>query len=113
MTFVSRLAAVTLAALVCWAVPASAQQAPPPAQPYAPAPAQPYAQQYPAQPAPSSACGARADDGLTGAAYVTGWRMALTAPSVNTSPRVTVSPQNPGWSGSRSCGGMLAEGSGG
>ena len=28
MTFVSRLAAVTLAALVCWSVPASAQQAP-------------------------------------------------------------------------------------
>ena len=35
MTFVSRLAAVTLAALVCWTVPASAQQAPPPAQPSA------------------------------------------------------------------------------
>jgi hypothetical protein len=81
MTVVSRLAAVTLAALVCWSVPASAQQAPPPAQPYAQAPAQPYApapaqqyappqaqqyapapaqqyapapaQQYPAQPAPN------------------------------------------------------------
>jgi hypothetical protein len=60
MTFVSRLAAVTLAALVCWSVPAAAQQpaqpyAPPPGQPYAPAQAQPYApaQQYPAQPAPN------------------------------------------------------------
>jgi len=30
MTFVSRLAAMTLVALVCWTVPASAQQAPPP-----------------------------------------------------------------------------------
>ena len=29
MTFASRLAAVTLAALMCWSVPASAQQAPP------------------------------------------------------------------------------------
>jgi hypothetical protein len=63
MTFVSRLAAVTLAALVCWSVPAAAQQHAPPAQPYAPPPgqqyapaqAQPYApaQQYPAQPAPN------------------------------------------------------------
>ena len=59
MTFVSRLAAVTLAALVCWTAPASAQQGPQPAQSYAPAPAQQYpaqqypAQQYPAQPAPN------------------------------------------------------------
>jgi hypothetical protein len=57
MTFVSRLAAVTLAALVCWSVPAAAQQAPPSAQPYAPPPAQPYAptpaQQYPPPPAPN------------------------------------------------------------
>jgi hypothetical protein len=57
MTFVSRLAAVTLAALVCWSVPAAAQQGPPPAQPYAPPPAQPYApapaQQYPPPPAPN------------------------------------------------------------
>ena len=30
MTFASRLAAVTLAALMCWTVPASAQQPPPP-----------------------------------------------------------------------------------
>jgi hypothetical protein len=30
MTFVSRLAAVTLTALACWTVPGSAQQAPPP-----------------------------------------------------------------------------------
>jgi hypothetical protein len=54
MTFVSRLVAVPLAALVCWTVPVAAQQAPPPAQPYAPPPAQQYpAQQYPAQPAPN------------------------------------------------------------
>src|SRR5690348_1367260 len=59
MTFVSRLAAVTLAALVCWTAPASAQQGAPPAQSYAPTPAQQYpaqqypAQQYPAQPAPN------------------------------------------------------------
>jgi hypothetical protein len=59
MTFVSRLAAVTLAALVCWTASASAQQGAPPAQSYAPAPAQQYpaqqypAQQYPAQPAPN------------------------------------------------------------
>ena len=46
MTFVSRLAAMQLAALVCCTVAASAQQAPPPAQPYAPA-----AQQYPPPPA--------------------------------------------------------------
>src|SRR6202011_1698124 len=32
MTFASRLAAVTLAALMCWTVPASSQQAPPPQQ---------------------------------------------------------------------------------
>ncbi len=62
MIFVSRLVAVTLAALVCWTVSVSAQQAPPPAQPYppgqqypAPPPGQPYqaqppAQQYPAPP---------------------------------------------------------------
>ena len=42
MIFVSRLAAVTLAALVCWNMPASAQQAPPPGQPYPPP-----GQQYP------------------------------------------------------------------
>jgi hypothetical protein len=47
MTFVSRLAAMQLAALVCCTVAASAQQAPPPAQPYAPA----LAQQYPPPPA--------------------------------------------------------------
>ena len=56
MILVSRLAAVTLAALVCWNMPASAQQAPPPGQPYPP-PGQQYpppgqevpppAQQYP------------------------------------------------------------------
>src|ERR1700760_609440 len=62
MIFVSRLVAVTLAALVWWTVSVSAQQAPPPAQPYppgqqypAPPPGQPYqaqppAQQYPAPP---------------------------------------------------------------
>jgi hypothetical protein len=58
MTFVSRLVAVTFAALVCWSVPASAQQAPPPypdqqappaypQQPY-PQQQQPYPQQAPA-----------------------------------------------------------------
>jgi hypothetical protein len=41
MTFVSRLAAVTLAALVCWTAPGSAQQAPPPP------PAPPYQQPPP------------------------------------------------------------------
>ncbi len=48
MTFASRLAAVALAALMGWAVPASAQQ-PPPAQAYPP-PQQPYPP--PAQQAP-------------------------------------------------------------
>ncbi len=33
MNFVSRFAAVTLAALLCWTVPASSQQAPPPQPP--------------------------------------------------------------------------------
>ena len=33
MYFASRLAAVTLAALLCWTVPASSQQAPPPQPP--------------------------------------------------------------------------------
>src|SRR5436305_13875312 len=33
MNFASRLAAVSLAALMCWAVPVSAQQAPPPQYP--------------------------------------------------------------------------------
>src|SRR3982074_2601175 len=33
MIFASRLAAVTLAALMCWTVPASSQQGPPPPQP--------------------------------------------------------------------------------
>jgi hypothetical protein len=55
MIFVSRLAAVMLAALVCWTVPVSAQQAPPPQYPppqQAPppqyqAPQQPPAPQYP------------------------------------------------------------------
>ena len=58
MTFVSRLAAGTFAALVCWSVPASAQQAPPPPYPQQQAPppsAQPaYPQQaYPQQQAPA------------------------------------------------------------
>src|SRR5258708_6924258 len=35
MYFASRLAAVTLAALLCWTVPASSQQAPPPQPPSA------------------------------------------------------------------------------
>jgi hypothetical protein len=63
MIFVSRRAAVTLAALMCWTVPLSAQQAPPPGQQYQPAPGQQYqpapgqqyqpppGQQYPAPPA--------------------------------------------------------------
>jgi hypothetical protein len=52
MIFVLRLAAVTLAALVCWTVPGSAQQAPPYNQP-PPAPPPPNAQQAPQyQPAP-------------------------------------------------------------
>src|SRR5439155_4781122 len=48
MIFASRLAAVALAALMCWTVPASAQQAPPPQQmpPQAPPP--------PRQPAPNT-----------------------------------------------------------
>jgi hypothetical protein len=45
MTFASRLAAVTFAALMCWTVPASAQQA-------QPAPLPPPQQQY-QQPAPA------------------------------------------------------------
>src|SRR6202012_1633347 len=57
MTFVPRLAAVTLAALLCASVPAAAHQAAPPGQPYAQPPAQPYApapaQQYPPPPAPN------------------------------------------------------------
>src|SRR5689334_12753802 len=57
MTFVSRLAAVTLAALVCWTAPGSAQQAPPsynqqqpPQYPQAPPPNAQQAPQY--QPPP-------------------------------------------------------------
>jgi hypothetical protein len=46
MTFVSRLAALVLATLVCWSVPASAQQAPPAVQQ---APLPPPGQQYPQQ----------------------------------------------------------------
>ncbi len=42
MTFASRLAAVALAALMGWAVPASAQQPPPAQQPYPPPAQQPY-----------------------------------------------------------------------
>lgn len=44
MIFVSRLAAVAFAALVCWSVPTAAQQAPPPY------PQQPYPQQPPPPP---------------------------------------------------------------
>ena len=43
MISASRLAAVTVAAVMCWTVPAVAQQPPPPAQPY------PQQQPYPAQ----------------------------------------------------------------
>jgi len=56
MTFASRLAAVTLAALMCWTVPASAQQVqpaplPPPQQQYQqPAPLPPSQYQQPAPP---------------------------------------------------------------
>jgi len=56
MTFASRLAAVTLAALMCWTVPASAQQVqpaplPPPQQQYQqPAPLPPPQYQQPAPP---------------------------------------------------------------
>ena len=46
MTFVSRLAAATLTALVCWTVSASAQQAPPPPNVQQP-PLPPNAQQAP------------------------------------------------------------------
>src|ERR1700738_5146140 len=46
MNFASRLAAVTLAALMCWTVPLSAQQAPPPAQ-QAPPPELPPPQRQP------------------------------------------------------------------
>jgi len=47
MTFVSRLAAVTLAALACGTMPGSAQQGSPPAQQYS---QPPPGQQYPPQP---------------------------------------------------------------
>src|ERR1700686_5473228 len=46
MNFASRLAAVTLAALMCWTVPVSAQQEPPPSQ----SPPPPAAQQAPPPP---------------------------------------------------------------
>lgn len=62
MIFASRLAAVTLAALMCWSVPASAQQLPPPQPQQLPPPQQPQYQQAPApqlppqqrQPTPST-----------------------------------------------------------
>jgi hypothetical protein len=57
MTFATRLAAVTLAALMCWTVPASAQQQPPayPAQQPPPAyPAQQPPAAYPAQQPPAA-----------------------------------------------------------
>ncbi len=61
MTFASRLAAVLSAALMCWTVPASAQQPQPgypPQQPPAAYPAQPYPAQppaaYPAQQPPAA-----------------------------------------------------------
>ena len=49
MTFASRLAAVTFAALMCWTAPASAQQPPPPAYP-----AQQPPPVYPAQQPPAA-----------------------------------------------------------
>jgi hypothetical protein len=57
MTFATRLAAVTFAALMCWTVPASAQQQPPayPAQQPPPAyPAQQPPAAYPAQQPPAA-----------------------------------------------------------
>jgi hypothetical protein len=48
MTFASRLAAVTFAALICWTAPAAAQQPPPPAYPAQ----QPPPPGYPAQQPP-------------------------------------------------------------
>ena len=51
MTFASRLAAVMSAALMCWTVPASAQQQPPPAYPAQQPPAYPAQQPPPAYPA--------------------------------------------------------------
>jgi hypothetical protein len=54
MTFASRLAAVTFAALMCWTAPASSQQQPaqPQPVPLQQAPLQPAPQQQPAQPLP-------------------------------------------------------------
>jgi hypothetical protein len=54
MTFASRLAAVTLAALMCWTAPASSQQQAAPLQPAPPQQQQlqPLPQQQPAQPLP-------------------------------------------------------------
>jgi hypothetical protein len=57
MTFASRLAAVMSAALMCWTVPASAQQQPPPAYPAQQPPAYPAQQPppgYPAQQPPAA-----------------------------------------------------------
>ena len=57
MIFASRLAAVTVAALMCWTVPASAQQPPPPLPPPQQAPPQQQAPQLPPpqrQPTPST-----------------------------------------------------------
>ena len=58
MTFASRLAAVMSAALMCWTVPASAQQQPPPAYPaQQPPPAYPAQQPPAAYPPPQRQAG--------------------------------------------------------
>ena len=58
MTFASRLAAVTFAALMCWTAPASAQQPPPPAYPaQQPPPAYPAQQPPAAYPPPQRQTG--------------------------------------------------------
>jgi hypothetical protein len=72
MTFASRLAAVALAAMTCWMVPASAQQPqyqqPAPQQQLQPAP-QPQYQQPAPQPAPQATPSTYGPDELVGAGH--------------------------------------------
>jgi hypothetical protein len=72
MTFASRLAAVALAAMTCWMVPASAQQPqyqqPAPQQQLQPAP-QPQYQQPTPQPAPQATPSTYGPDELVGAGH--------------------------------------------
>jgi hypothetical protein len=72
MTFASRLAAVALAAMTCWMVPASAQQPqyqqPAPQQQLQPAP-QPQYQQPAPQPAPQATPNTYGPDELVGAGH--------------------------------------------